>query len=215
MAGITGLPCEIVASILRNLENVRFIPSVLLTCRHFYTSYKESPGIGAEILRRQIPSALLPYSIALIEASRLPRPHAAGTVPEFLDSLYKHPDQMANKLPSLPTPVLLEMGHMHAIIYTLVIDFVIDAWKLLCQETQILLRRFSLSSTEYLRFCRAFYRAELFFRLFRGAEQATAGTFENAENQLFFSRHAPWENEQLGCVYDFLEKRFSQGKHRP
>lgn len=213
MTGITSLPCEIVACIFRNLENVRCIPSVLLTCRHFYTSYNESPGIGAEILCRQIPSALLPYSVALIEASRLPCPHAVGTVPQFLDALYEHPDQMANKLESLPIPDLLELGHIHAIIDTLANDFATDAWKLLGQDTQTLPGSVSLSPTEYLRFCRAFYRAELFFRLFRGAKQTTPGTAENVENQLFFSRLAPWENEQLGCAYDFLEKRFSQGKH--
>ncbi|KAI1315803.1 hypothetical protein F5Y16DRAFT_197477 [Xylariaceae sp. FL0255] len=27
---------------------------------------------------------------------------------------------------------------------------------------------------------------------------------------MFFSRHPPWVNEQLGCVHDYIEKRFSE-----
>ncbi|KAH8688370.1 hypothetical protein BGZ61DRAFT_41692 [Ilyonectria robusta] len=209
MTGITSLPCEIVVSIFRNLDDVRCISSVLLTCRYFYACYNERPSIGAEILRRRIPSALLPYSVALIEASRHPFLPAVGAVLQLLHDLYEHPDQMANKLHSLPISGLLELGHIHVIIDTLVNDFATDAWKLLCQEAEDFPTSVSLSSTEYLRFCRAFYRAELFFRVYRGANQTTLERIGGAEARLFFSRVAPWENEQLGCVYDFLDKRFS------
>jgi hypothetical protein len=63
----------------------------------------------------------------------------------------------------------------------------------------------ALSPTEYFRFCCAFYRVELFCTLFR------SGAFEDDMNPWFFSRHAPWGNEQLGCVYEQLEARFAEG----
>lgn len=72
MPSVTELPCEIVATILRNLDHLRFLAPALLTCRHFYASFKESHGVETSILRHQTTPALLPYSVALLEASCLP-----------------------------------------------------------------------------------------------------------------------------------------------
>ncbi|TGJ78685.1 hypothetical protein E0Z10_g10076 [Xylaria hypoxylon] len=36
------------------------------------------------------------------------------------------------------------------------------------------------------------------------------GALEDQQVQLFMSRHPPWVNEQLGCVHDYLENRFSK-----
>ncbi|KAH7022154.1 hypothetical protein EDB80DRAFT_628843 [Ilyonectria destructans] len=209
MPGITNLPCEIVASILRNLDNVRFLTPTLLACRHFYSSYKESPGIELEILRRQIPSALFPESVALMEVSRLPHPYTASSIRPLLKDLYQEPDQMSNEIGSLPLPSILRIGYNHDIIHSLVMEFAKDAWELLSQDRQEMLSDFSLSSTEYVRFCRAFYRADLLLCLLRGGKHKYRNEFETTLNLDFFY-HPPWEDEQLGCVHDFLEKRFSQ-----
>lgn len=213
MTGITSLSCEIVASILRNLDNVRFLTPTLLACRHFYSSFKESPSIELEILRRQIPSDLLPESVALMEVSRLPRPYTASSIRGLLKDLYQERDQMSNEIGLLPLSFILRMGYNYDIIHSLVMEFAKDAWGLLSHGRQEMLGDFLLSSTEYVRFCRAFYRADLLLYLFRGEKQKHRSEFETILNSEF-SYHPPWEDEQLGCVHDFLEKRFSQGKGR-
>jgi hypothetical protein len=52
MSLITGLPCEVLASVLRNLDNMRYLLASILTCRHFYSTFNEYRGIAAQILRR-------------------------------------------------------------------------------------------------------------------------------------------------------------------
>ncbi len=88
MPPITQLPCEIVATILANLNHLRDLLSTLLACRHFYISFKESHGTEASILRRQITPALVPYAVALMEASRLPHPLSHSSINGLLDDLY-------------------------------------------------------------------------------------------------------------------------------
>ncbi|KAF2489262.1 hypothetical protein BU16DRAFT_598145 [Lophium mytilinum] len=210
MSPITDLPCELVASILRNLDNFSSLLPSLLACRHFYSSFTENPRIQSEVLQRQVTPALLPYSIALMEASRLPRPRTAASIHTLLDTLYKDPAQLIARLQTMPLPMVLRMGCTHNVIHDLAAEFATDAWGLLLQGDSRVSGDLSLSSKEEFRFHRAFYRVELFFQLFRDYQGGEAGLLEAREFQQFLSRHPPWENEQLGCVHDFLEKRLSE-----
>ena len=205
---ITQLPCEIVATILASLDHLSFLPPTLLACRHFYTSFKESHGIEASILRRQITPALVPHAVALMEASRLPRPFIASSVADLLDDLYNQPACLAARLPMLPPNLIRQMGRTHEAIHALAIDFATSAQDCIPPRDAASTgasTRIALSSLEYFRFCRAFYRVDLFYSLFR------TGSFGDSMNPWFFSRHPPWENEQLGCIYEYLDARFARG----
>lgn len=50
--------------------------------------------------------------------------------------------------------------------------------------------------------------SRLFYTLFR------EGAIEKEMNPWFLSRHAPWENEQLGSVYEYLDAKFAEGEQR-
>ncbi|KAK1999106.1 hypothetical protein LX36DRAFT_710352 [Colletotrichum falcatum] len=69
-------------TLLRSLNDIQSPTSALLSCRHIYSSFKQRPGIEAEIVRRHVTPALVPYAVASAEASRLPRP-PEGTGPLF------------------------------------------------------------------------------------------------------------------------------------
>src|SRR5262245_50545613 len=107
---------------------------------------------------------------------------------------------------------ILEMDRTHEVIHEMVMDFATEAWDLLSQGKLGL--AVALSFKEYTRFCRAFYRVELFYTLFRRQEESDLGMDILSEIQDFLSRHPPWENEQLACVHDFLEKKLSRGELR-
>jgi hypothetical protein len=96
------------------------------------------------------------------------------------------------------------MAGTHDAIHALATDFAASAWTRISSSPSAP-KSMALSPTEYFRFCCAFYRVELFCTLFR------SGAFEDDMNPWFFSRHAPWGNEQLGCVYEQLEARFAEG----
>ncbi|KAI1149476.1 hypothetical protein F4825DRAFT_464112 [Nemania diffusa] len=205
MTPITSLPCEVIAGVLRKLDHVQSLLPSVLTCQHFYSSYKESPSLALDILQRQVGPALLPYSIALSEASRMPKPRSKSSISQLLDTLYNDPHALTRRARDIPFPALMQMGRTHDLVKKFANEFASDAWLLLGQSENL-----SLSSAEQFRLCRAFYRTELFLTLFWGDKTEFSGVFVDERVDMFFSRHPPWVNEQLGCVHDYLEQRFSK-----
>ncbi|KND92089.1 hypothetical protein TOPH_03424, partial [Tolypocladium ophioglossoides CBS 100239] len=211
MPTITDLPCEVVASILRNLDSLQSLLRSLLVCRHFYSSMKESSGVEATIVQQQITPALLPYSVAVMEASRLPYPRIEDSVRNLLDTLFHEPAQLTSRVRTMPRRLIGIMARTHDVVHRLATDFATDSWARLSQaDASSASKSLSLSPAEYFRFCRALYQVELFYSLFRGEPGDSTGTFEESMNPWFFSRQPPWENEQLGCVQEFLEAKLAE-----
>lgn len=209
MSAITELPCEVIAAILRNLDNVQSLGPALLACRHFYASFKQYHGIEAAILRRQVTPALLPYSVALLEASPSSWPHS-----DLLDTLSNDPAQLSARVSSMPVSSLGIMARMHELIRSLATSFATEAWARLSSGNDgdgDGCGGLVPSPAEDFRFCRAFYRLELFYRLARGGGDQTGGNFAEDIDSWFFSRQPLWENEQIGCAHEFLEAKFCQG----
>lgn len=98
MPSVTDLPCELVGKILSNLDHLRHLPAALLTCRHFYASFKETHGVEASILRHQVTPSLLPIAVALLEAPRLPRPLDASSIISLLDEPHSQPTRLAARV---------------------------------------------------------------------------------------------------------------------
>ncbi|KAK1985820.1 hypothetical protein LZ30DRAFT_707208 [Colletotrichum cereale] len=213
---ITELPCELVACILRSLDDIQSLTPALLSCRHIYTSFKQSPGIEAEIIRRHVTPALTPYSVAVAEASRLPRPREGVAVQLLLNTLYNEPAQLAARLPSMPTALLQKMARTHSAIHSAASKFATEAWRRLHRDEEAsTFTSVTLSPTEYFRFCRAFYRVDLFYSLFSEEMHIVNGVIQSSAlkegmNPWFFLRHTPWENEQIGCAHDYLEAELAK-----
>lgn len=211
MAPITQLPCEIVVSILRELDNLSSLLSSLLSCRYVYESFKESPGLIAEIVERQITPALAPYAVATEEAERL-KPHTGTAICRMVKTLHERPSDLANRLPTMAIPTLVALGRKHDLIHGLVAEFSGAAWARLTNDDKFTASgRLSLSPAEYTRFCRAFYRFELFFNLFRRPYSASLENLHENTSEWFFSKHTPWENEQIAAINDFMELKLSRG----
>ncbi|KAK7452058.1 hypothetical protein Landi51_04720 [Colletotrichum acutatum] len=181
MPSITDIPCELVASILRSLDDFETLTSALLTCRHIYSSFKQIPGTELAILRGRIGLDLLPYSVASLDASRLePSPGDESSFCGLLDLLYDDPSQLHST-----AEVKIHLS---------------------CDITTSS-EAVGLSSSEYSRFCRAFYRVDLFYVLFGAVGNFNTGF---GEGNLLLHRHPPWENEQLGCVHDFIKAKYQE-----
>ncbi|KAK4120111.1 hypothetical protein N657DRAFT_649458 [Parathielavia appendiculata] len=204
---ITQLPCEIIAEILRNLDHLRFLSPALLTCRHFYTSFKEYHGIEISILRHQVTPALLPHAVAVVEASRLPRRRVfTSSFRCLLDELYERPARLVDRLPTFPTTLIWKISRTHDVIHAFATDFATRALDCIAPGAASAgpCTVVALSPLEYFRFRRAFYRVELFYTLFQDS------LFRKNMDNWFFSRHPFWENEQIGCVHEYLLARFAE-----
>ncbi|KDN60283.1 hypothetical protein CSUB01_09768 [Colletotrichum sublineola] len=186
MTLITDLPCELVA------------------------------GIETEIVRRHVTPALIPYAFAAVEAHRLPRPREGADVQLLLNTLHDEPAQLTARFPSMPRALLQRMARTHDVIYGFAYKFATEAWhRFHGDEEGSTFTSVTLSPTEYFRFCRAFYRVELFYNLFSEKvlivdRQIQSSGVKEGINPWFFSKHTPWENEQLGCVHDFLEAELAK-----
>jgi hypothetical protein len=98
------------------------------------------------------------------------------------------------------------MGRTYDAVHALASGFAAGALENVSRRSASL--RSALSPTEWFRFCRAFYRVELFYAIFRD------GLIETIvmANNWFFVRFPPWEIEQIGCVSEYLEARFAEGR---
>ncbi|KAJ3577903.1 hypothetical protein NPX13_g2663 [Xylaria arbuscula] len=139
------------------------------------------------------------------------------SIQQLLDTLYNQPDILTRRLHDIPLTGLIEMEVTHHLVKDFADAFASDAWSLLLSHSpfqgQGRSDSFVLSPMEQFRFYRAFYRVELFLRLFRGDSTQLWSFLEDEQVGIFLSRHPPWVNEQLGCVHDYIEKRFSQASH--
>lgn len=212
---ITGMPTELIAACLSRLDNLRWFSSALISHRLFHTAYTEQPSIVIEILKKQIPSALLPFALAVHNSAQRPD-HDQGFVSEVLDELYLH----AGSAPVVLSKIIranlsdaVRISQMHSIVQVYCEKFGAAAFEDLVGLCGDHLNHESvvLSSGESFRIMRAFYRAEIFWRLFARGIHDFEPLVSNIQNG-FFDRHSPWVNEQLACVHDFLERELSECK---
>lgn len=212
MSSITKLPCEVMTSVMRELGNIRFLLPCLLTCRYFYSCFKADLHLAADILEQQLTPALVPYAIAVLEASQL-NPRTGPLVLELLKTFIKEPSKLRSQFRTLPVPLLVKMGKLHDPIQSLATQFADHAWAhIINDQGSQTDRNICLSPTENYRFCRAFYKFELFCNLFRSTMPTGFVSVSDEERRWFFAQYGPWENEQLASVHDFLELKFSEGK---
>ncbi|KAK0377043.1 hypothetical protein CLIM01_05576 [Colletotrichum limetticola] len=206
MPSIADIPCELVSSILRSLDDFETLTSALLACRYIYTSFKQIAGTELAILRRKIGLDLLPYAVASLEASRLkPSPGDDSSIRALLDLLYDNPSQLVARTASISSEFLRSMSRKHDWVTALALSYAAEARIHLSSDIAASPEAVDLSPSEYIRFCRAFYRVDLFYLLF-----GAVGNFNGLSGMgnLLFHRHPPWVNEQLGCVHDFIEDKF-------
>ena len=207
MSGITRLPCEIIASIFREFNNIRFLLPSLLTCRHFYTAYLENPSLQQDILQRQIGDALLPTAIAVHSLKSLEVGKASAAIHQILETLYSHPARLREEMKSMSLPEMTRIGHRHEVVRDLASTFGKTAWSLMFSEPLL------FSDLEHLRFCRALYRFEILCTLIHkfGDERNSMDVPQGPRIELL-ARHTPWENEQIACAHDFAEDCLMEGE---
>ncbi|KAK1506470.1 uncharacterized protein CCOS01_16522 [Colletotrichum costaricense] len=206
MPSIADIPCELVSSILRSLDDFETLTSALLVCRHIYSSFKQIAGTELAILRRKIGIDLLPYAVASLEASRLkPSPGDDGSIRALLDLLYDDPSQLVARTASIPSELLRSMLRKHDWVTTLAPSYAAEAKIHLSSDIAASPEAVDLSPSEYIRFCRAFYRVDLFYLLF-----GAVGNFNglSGTGNLLFHRHPSWVTNNLAAYMTSLRRSF-------
>ncbi|KAB5535184.1 hypothetical protein GE09DRAFT_1291328 [Coniochaeta sp. 2T2.1] len=204
---ILRLPREIIIHILSSLPRIKHLPSVLLSHRIFNTAFlqhKQCVFLGS--LLQKIPRRLLPLAVATHKAKSL--------IYQPWDSEYDDANRAAvgrlleqafsrlsahSLLPSAPplTPLdMLSLDKTHSIIHYFTTDFIstsLSVYKAIFSSIPISHRLDTPTADELERIYRAFYRFELY------------------TPTPIFTPWSPWANDQLLCVYKYLDGKLHFG----
>lgn len=227
-----SLPTELNLRILELTGDARTLASAALTCQQLYAAFRLKPNylirlalaksVGhdtlpeATIVHRCEPPFLSTTVARLPEYDREDCMRISRFTREFLERLER--PILASTTWSLGEALKIEEFHKHTVLE------LVDRLIQLCPETtQIdgtnrmpvkLAKNLSLNPptrTERERMSRAFYRFELFRKLYGcfGWE----GIDYLGDYAAFFVKFSSWESAQLGCVHDFLANQVIPGQY--
>ncbi|RMJ12571.1 hypothetical protein CDV36_007766 [Fusarium kuroshium] len=229
MASITSLPLHLVADILRLLDNIQLLPPVVLSHRIFYSALLDTPSLPLDILRSQIPENLLPLAIAAYTSQKSVRDLHGLDAESFLTKCYDTP---LVGLLHLSLDQAIQVGRIDDALSELREEFTLCSLRRLygVNSDEPISDDQGLSAGEEYRISRALYRFQIYRNLFLDKEvldkeqdlfpsgygdddyyddEEEDTKPEKKQKKLFFDRHSPWVNEQLACVYDYLETRLT------
>lgn len=233
MASITSLPLHLVADILRLLDNIQLLPPVVLSHRIFYSALLDTPSLPLDILRSQIPENLLPLAVAAYTSQKSVRDLHGLDAEAFLTRCYDSPLlNIHGGLLHLSLGQAIQVGRIDDALSELREEFTLCSLRRLygVNSDESISDDQGLSAGEEYRISRALYRFQIYRNLFLDKEvlEKEQDLFpsgygdddyyeeedtkpEKKQKKLFFDRHSPWVNEQLACVYDYLETRLTGG----
>lgn len=192
-----GLSAELVRMVLSAAPDVESLRAAVVSCPLFYRAFLEAEAsVTEQVLLNQIDASVLPDARLAFESRE-------GIV-DFTTA------QSLRERSTLPQTWslrdALRLGRLHPHVEKFANVF---AWESLTKSP---LNQSKLISTrpEICRMQRALYRFETYFNLFRDPPDVPSSTLEE-QRRLFFANYAPWENEQLGCIHDFLVRVISPG----
>ena len=211
MVQLTALPPELKYTIFINLPDVASAKSLALVSSSFYYTFLDAQSlILRHILQNEITPDLLQGAFAAYKASKIPW-WTKQTVLDFLDEYFGgfllHTNHKWNLSEAL------YMSKIHTCADFFATEFASYA---LYKNPTLRGSNAAPSSTEMIRTKRILYRFELFCNLFRkpSHDRMRRGErncliqpipFEDEElRDIFFDKFSPWENEQLGCIHDYL-----------
>lgn len=216
---VEGLSVELVRLVLSALPDVASLRATVLSSPIFYNAFLEAEvAITTRVLLEQIDSSVLPEAIAALESSRLRlgesgEPRDEGAVLAFIDQNLRHRPDVPRSWSLLEA---LRVTQLHLPVGDLALRFVNAATG---QSPLNRSQSINVTCQEVCRIERALYRFEVYCNLFGGSPMLLRSPvlpvrlrFYREQQRLFFTNFAPWENEQLGCVHDFLVSTITPGQ---
>ena len=207
---LESLPAEIQAHILRSLQDIKILHSLLRASPRFLQVYHTArENIVSNIVCNQITPTILPLAINVLQQSYL-RSHrrSRSKVLKFLETFKQSSSALSCSQFSLQTSKkLLET---HAVVEYFVDSFIIDRLtrlskylpqiKPLLAESRALV---SIPGIEYQRLTRALYHLELYGILFYDLEFADDVITVEEQASLFLAKLPDWELEEFLCVREY------------
>ena len=208
---LTSLSPELKCAIFTSLPDVTSAKSLALTSSSFYYTFLDAQSlILTQVLQNEITTDLLHGAFAAYKATKTPvwtKQAVQDFLAEYFGKSVTHETHRWNLSEAL------HMSKIHSCVDFFATEFASFA---LSKNRTIQGSNVAPSFTEMIRIRRVLYRFELYCNLFRkpGFDRMLRGerncliqprAFEAQEQRgIFWDMFSPWENEQLGCIHDYL-----------
>ena len=203
---LLGIPAEIKQLIFELLADIPSLRALISTCSTLYYFFLNSESsILAEVLQRRIPPSLMHPALAILKSSK-PTFWSRQTA-EDLITLYTRTDK-ASSLPELNLRNALLLSEMHDHVHFFANRFATYA----LSQHPVGVPRLSavpISPSELCRIERTFYRLQFYCNLMTWRNKGLSNRCEISS--VISDGFAPWENEQLACIIEYLVNLLFQG----
>ena len=204
---LLGLPAEIKQLIFEQLPDILSLRALISTCSTLRCVFlKSESSILAEVLQRQIPSSLMYPALAILKSSE-PTPWSRQTA-EDLITLYTNTDK-SSLLRELSLRNAIRFSEMHDHVHFFANRFATYALSQHPVAGIPGLTPVPTSPNELSRIERTFYRFQLYCNLIAWRKQGLSNRC--TISSVISGGFAPWENEQLACVIDYLANTAFRG----
>ena len=196
---LRDLPVELQQAVFFELHDLLNLRSLALTCRALYLAYINAKVlIENQVLRNEFRLGILPEAFAALQSARL-KAHTRPVVKRLVDTHFwirKAPTQQ------FASADIAELSRLRRIIHRIAIDFAHDVFAIV--PSRIRDDQAPLSDNELARIQRTLYLFEIYHNLFPPAIRPPIDN--QGQIDLFFSKLAGWELEQLACMHDYLAR---------
>ena len=211
LSALERLPIELLREIMSFLSDTKSLREAALSCVSLFEAFAGAENaITTRVVCHQIDAAVFSEAVAALESSAL-QPHVAElrAREKILEFAAQHLRQRVFSHRSWTLGSALRLGRLHHYVsdFTQKSASAALAKRPRCQPDFV-----APTENEIRRIERAFYRFEIYCNLFRESENVASIVLEQ-QKTLFFTNFCPWENEQLGCVHDFLYWAASPGTY--
>ena len=203
--GLERLPVEILHGILSRLSDIQSLAATVLTGPYLYYAFLDAQSwITEEVLLRQIPTELLHDALAG-EVSSHRDIWAREQAKDFLAKYLARDQQPFHSYLQWTLSQTLSLARFYRIVEFFTASLV----------SSILTQRPSawpVSPSEKSRIDRNFYRFQIYCNVFRNKDNIPIRP-SDAQRKVYFAHFAPWENEQLACIQDYLHGVMTPGSY--
>ncbi|KAH8177597.1 hypothetical protein LIA77_02679 [Sarocladium implicatum] len=210
---IEDLPLHLVAGILAQLGTIQLLKTAVSSHRIFRDAFMESThSVAQAIILNQIPQHVLPFSLAFLASTRAAA-NDTDAVPRLIKGLGQH---LHDSVLAFKTLADLSLSDYDFLSGTQVA--IQSLGDMFCRETLPLFsqwfgseedpQQIKATAKDYFRIHRALYRYQILCNLFCNPTdpRSTDEDVIRKEGEMVMLPFAPWVNEQLLCVYYFIQR---------
>lgn len=206
---IEKFPVELKQALLSALSDVPTLRSAARSCSSFYHAFLSAEElITTQVVKNHIDADVLPEAVVALKSFRS-QPFTRQGVADFVDN---HLRSRMSPPDSWTLSEAFPLGNLHSSVERFASEFIAEMLNTSSEFAYVdAPPAWPVSRHEMNRIQRAFYRFEIYCNLLRDPDVSQAIDI----GKPFFSKFAYWENEQLGCVHDYLFRAVCPGMNIP